>query len=820
MSSAKSGSGRPAGAGLANGKGGARPSTVIDAADADHHDMELRIGKGIALRKAGDLEESISEFLALRESFPERSRITEGLIESCRAGAPLAVSLGIVQEVLKAIPDHRSALIARVDIAARRLDADTALRFLDEALPAFPAELSLRLRRCSLLRSLGRLGESEAQLAGLDAKEPAVRLEGVRLDLALHRFEAAKTSVRELRRAEPDDPGLAAETVRMLQAAGALEEARDCAERAREAWPAEARIAALLIRCHLHAAGGEREAAELFEALSEDMASHPAVRSAAVVMALRRGDYAKADELVLQRGAEGRRAGGLPSIAVVRGRLKVALAAGLESRYAERILGELRSALEQSAPVLAPELRARLELETAAATGNWPCVARLAAALRRRQPRDLDLALFAARSAFEAGRPAQAEEDLAPILHHNPHHAAARKLREALDLVQGRVSDYIRRRQEKLSYGNTNFIGDHLGLVSDLLTLDQPDRAIACLNSCHAFAEPGSKVQASLRFWSEAMRGNAPDEAEGEEEERLGEEPWPLSAEIAEEDVARVLDFGDRSIATGPDLREEALLAWHLCRERPESFEEWRRIAFRATNANNLISRDPRISGRIRRWFAPVDLSALEPRLAAGEPLLLVSSHSGPRVMDILDELIPGLFYVVRAARSLPAYDSLNGSVVRIGRHFEEVAARVFRSLRQGERAYFVADAPIGLARRGRPATAANGTLFGVPCGLVNTVPKLSRGLDIPSFWVQPVWREGRIVVEIEPLPRAAYEEDDQAWCDRWAQAYLDRLGRLMSSAPQNLQLNAPMWRYLLLKGKGRELDPSGTGLVRQAAGS
>jgi len=827
MSSAKPGLGRPAGTGPGNetGKesGGARSSSVNDAAGPGHADLELRIGKAIALRKAGDLEGSISEFLKLHERFPERARIAEGLIESCRAGAPLAVSLGIVQGVLKAAPDHRSALIARVDIAARRLDTDGALRFLEEALAALPADRSLRVRRCTLLRSVGQLGEAEVCLARLDAADTAVRLEGIQLDLALHRFEAAKASVRALRRAEPDDPGLAAEAVRVLQVAGALEEARRCAERAREVWPAEARIAASLIRCHLLAAGGERDAAELLEALPEDLASHPAVRSAAVVLALRVGDVAKADALVLQRGAEDRRAAALPSIAVVRGRLKVALAAGLESRFAERILGELRSAVEESAAVLAPDLRARFELETAAATGDWPRVARLTAALRESQPRDLDLVLLAARAAFESGDPAAAEGDLARVLQQNPHHPPARKLREALDLVTGRVSDYLDGRYDKLSYRNTNFVGDHLGLVSDLFTLDQPDRATACLDSCHAFVEPRSKVRASLRFWSEAARGGAADEEERDEEAEAGEagegETAPLAAEIAEEDVARLLDFDDQTIATGPDLREEALLAWHLCREKPESFEEWRRIAFRATNANNLISRDPRISGRIRRWLAPVDLRPLEPWLAAGDPLLLVSSHSGPRVMDRLDELIPELFYVVRTLRSLPAYDSLNGSVVRIGSRFEEVAARVFRALRQGKRAYFVADAPIGLARRGRSATAANGTLFGVPCGLVNSVPKLSRGLGIPSFWVQPVWREGRIVLEIERLPQAAPEEDDQAWCDRWAQAYLDRLGHLMSSAPENVLLNAPMWRYLLLKGKGRELPLSADGSASQGAG-
>ncbi|MEQ9126375.1 MAG: hypothetical protein RIM80_27845, partial [Alphaproteobacteria bacterium] len=111
------------------------------------------------------------------------------------------------------------------------------------------------------------------------------------------------------------------------------------------------------------------------------------------------------------------------------------------------------------------------------------------------------------------------------------------------------------------------------------------------------------------------------------------------------------------------------------------------------------------------------------------------------------------------------------------------------------------------LVRRGKPGGAAHGRIFGAPCAIVDTVPKLSQGLRVPSFWIQPMWRGDSIVVEIAALPTADPGEPSQEWRDRWAQAYLGKVEAVMRSAPENQNLTAGLWRYLLLMGEGKRAE-------------
>lgn len=87
---------------------------------------------------------------------------------------------------------------------------------------------------------------------------------------------------------------------------------------------------------------------------------------------------------------------------------------------------------------------------------------------------------------------------------------------------------------------------------------------------------------------------------------------------------------------------------------------------------------------------------------------------------------------------------------------------------------------------------------------------KLSQEMGIPRSWAQARRRDGYIKIEVGQLPVAAPGEAKQFWCDRWAQAYLDKVADMMASAPENQNLNSPMWRYLLLAGAGRQSPCSG----------
>ena len=44
----------------------------------------------------------------------------------------------------------------------------------------------------------------------------------------------------------------------------------------------------------------------------------------------------------------------------------------------------------------------------------------------------------------------------------------------------------------------------------------------------------------------------------------------------------------------------------------------------------------------------------------------------------------------------------------------------------------------------------------------------------------------------------AEEDEDPDTWQSRWAQAYFNKLEALMLSEPENQNLDAPFWRYLL----------------------
>jgi lauroyl/myristoyl acyltransferase len=73
-------------------------------------------------------------------------------------------------------------------------------------------------------------------------------------------------------------------------------------------------------------------------------------------------------------------------------------------------------------------------------------------------------------------------------------------------------------------------------------------------------------------------------------------------------------------------------------------------------------------------------------------------------------------------------------------------------------------------------------------------IPKLIQRFDIASFWCCPLWHQGRIVVQLEPLPEPRADEPVHIWCERWFAAYLARLEPVMRGHPENLGLFSGIW--------------------------
>jgi hypothetical protein len=72
--------------------------------------------------------------------------------------------------------------------------------------------------------------------------------------------------------------------------------------------------------------------------------------------------------------------------------------------------------------------------------------------------------------------------------------------------------------------------------------------------------------------------------------------------------------------------------------------------------------------------------------------------------------------------------------------------------------------------------------------------PRLVQQYRLPSFWCCPLWRRGRIMIELERLPDPSKHEPRDAWCRRWFAAYLSRLEKVMRGPPENLGLFSGIW--------------------------
>ena len=98
--------------------------------------------------------------------------------------------------------------------------------------------------------------------------------------------------------------------------------------------------------------------------------------------------------------------------------------------------------------------------------------------------------------------------------------------------------------------------------------------------------------------------------------------------------------------------------------------------------------------------------------------------------------------------------------------------------------------------------SAANGELFGIKISIPDTLPRLAMEFSIPSFWIYSNWQNGQLRYDIQRLPDPAEGETKQDWHNRWAAAYLHYLEEAMRATPENLNITAPLWRYLLLNSE------------------
>ncbi|MEM8662891.1 MAG: hypothetical protein AAGF49_02055, partial [Pseudomonadota bacterium] len=719
-------------------------------------------------------------------------------------------AIGLYDTILATLPDDRGALLGRVDAAAHGLMFDAALSALDAARARLDADVGLELRRVALLRTLGRARDSDAHLSTLDPTDPRVRRERLNVDLALGRIEAARAGASSLWAGEVQTADLALAVIRTLQGAGALTQATAIAVEAQKAHPSDVRIAAQRILALLASAGVEA-ATRAIAALPAATAADPMLDEPRAHLAIQQDDPATADaihRLQLTRDPV--------SLRALRGRLRAASCAGWASPCAQHIVDQVAAGIADSSARFEAPIVDRLRLELAVQTGDWPRARCLAERLAATAPRDLHLTGIVARAAFERGDIATAHAAVDQVLGQSPADPMAMRLDEAIHLVRGDVPRYLASRTAALSSRNSLAFSAHARLANELFMIDEDERARKVLTTCRDFVEGSARAQLDYDL---RVAGLTAPPARGEKKGNAAHDsrdppngracPPTVQSAVGEAELSRHFQFDDGGAPTGPALREQVLLAFHLSRTAGCDFETFRRLTFRATEANIALARRPVLTGRVDGMIEPLDLEAVRAELERGEPLIFVSSHCGPRILSVLDRAVPGIFYLLQRHR--PHDTSLvRGTIAGIDDRFEQSAAEIARNLRRGRSLYCVPDVPSGLNRRGRAVTAASATLFGVSVRIPDTVPKLCDGLGVPSVWIQPVWRDGRIGIEVERLPEPLPDEARDAWSDRWATAYLARVERVMSSDPRNIDLGAPLWRYLLLKGAGGRSHANG----------
>ncbi len=264
------------------------------------------------------------------------------------------------------------------------------------------------------------------------------------------------------------------------------------------------------------------------------------------------------------------------------------------------------------------------------------------------------------------------------------------------------------------------------------------------------------------------------------------------------EKLALVFDQdGPVPFAHWPAMR----LAWSVARDKSMGFEAWRDAVLKATDAHRVLSRTPALIEDLLEYIEEPDLSPLRDLLDEDKPFICVTSHSGPYAGYAASHFIPKSIYMMtgrhRGVTQVPVISFLGDN--------NRAAVQAVTSLRRGYRMFITSDTAADQMVFGPANAVGNGKLFGIPMQIPNTTAKLSQEMKIPTFMFQPYWRDGRIVFDIQRLPDAQPGEARQDWYDRWTSAYLAHVEAVMSSAPENQNLSAAPWRYLLLRGL---LDP------------
>lgn len=231
--------------------------------------------------------------------------------------------------------------------------------------------------------------------------------------------------------------------------------------------------------------------------------------------------------------------------------------------------------------------------------------------------------------------------------------------------------------------------------------------------------------------------------------------------------------------------------AWEIADRTRWQYDDWLAAVEWGWQADQLL----------RAWWLKAsersdELEALIDRPARSAVELLADS---PRALSVTTHMGPiagCVHYLQTCGRPFRGFgfrgpDPVVGDAppMRIASGDAAAALReMLAQIRQGTLVGFAQDTPdIG-------SESLRFDLFGRSVPISTLVPRLIHKHRAASLWCQPLWRGGRIVIELERLPDPQDGEPIDEWCRRWCEAYVARIAAVMRGAPENLVLGAGIW--------------------------
>lgn len=771
-------------------------------------DTEAQIKRGSILRDLGRTRESIEHFLDMHHENPNNIRVLHQLAISQRMTGDTDASDSSLNAILALQPKHRGALLGKIHNSEKKADHQQALERAKYALDIHPTDIALSVRYGVSLKNAGLLKESTTYFESLLVKHHNnvdILLELSRNRIMQRSYSAAQSLLENALHADPGNRTAISLRIECATLSGQLMHAIQFAQDAMLQTGNDCQIAIRLARLY-RTVGWPEMAIGVLDSLPKHINDNT---QSLLIRADSYADMELFEQAISLYHAVLSEHPQVPN-AILKS-IDLALH-GYGVKSPRTILDDLRRCLSKSKNTTRS---AHLMLEATARAGDWSGLLELCQSEHPTQPESQNFYIFfTALSQFGSGDVKSAKSNISRFIGLNPDDFPGKMLLADIELSLGNCGASLAIRKEVAStvgLPQQNALLLHaldlfrVGKSSEahklFTSLKNLDGYFPSTNYIDELLKQGSAMEAAdCLKKTNALRERLPLPAQPHLQ--LATEPLaqPLNNSFIDQSHLKVLfDFDNGHELFGKNVNPAAFLAWRLTKGMHGDYQAWSRRALQATLACKILHRTPARNEDLEKFSAPPDLTPIETLIRDGRSFILASTHMGPAVGTYLTRKIPNIMYFQNMTIS-KSVETVGAMGIATAGKSQEAAIVAVTALRRGKILSATPDVDILRLTRGKapPMAKATARLFGVEIEISNMIPKLSRELKVPSYWFQPQWKDGKIHFSIEPLPLAETNEDPVVWNNRWAQAYLTKLEELMISEPENQNLNAAPWRYLL----------------------